>query len=260
MWKVVTSVLAVSMAALLPLLLGLIWFLHQAEASTKPLSARADVIVAFSGDPRRIRAAGRLLADGHAHRLLIVGQDNSDEVSALRARYPNFSACCIARIPFSRTTTQDAYVAGQWVRSKRAQSVILVTSDFHIPRATAELGRQLPSILIVPCGVKSGDLKLGSIFGERSAGAPSLLREYFKFASASIPGLHPLMDTSFARETARWATTIGYRKLGGYSLLLLEVATVIFTLLRWPVTAKFLRNLRQQWKMRNSKDKGESSQ
>jgi uncharacterized SAM-binding protein YcdF (DUF218 family) len=197
------------------LLLGLGGFFHDARASTRPLSSRADAIVAFSGDPNRIRAAGHLLAGGYAQRLLIVGQDNGDEAQVLRTKYPELSDCCIVRNALSRTTREDARLAGSWLKKTRARSVILVTSDFHIPRATVELAGQAPRMTIVPSGVSSGNVSVSRMIQDPAGGTRVLQREFPKYVVASIPGLENFLGTGVAQEAGRQASVILYRRLGG---------------------------------------------
>ena len=66
------ALLAVVCAAIL-LLAGLVRFAEVASTTIPPVDPRADAIVVLTGDSERIERALRLLASGHASRLLISG-------------------------------------------------------------------------------------------------------------------------------------------------------------------------------------------
>lgn len=242
------SVFSASMVAVL----SLVGFLHEARAADRPVSARSDAIVAFSGDPDRIRAAGALLAGGYARHLLIVGQDNGDEVSALRLKYPSLADCCIVRNPMSRTTQEDARLAGDWITSTKAHSVILVTSDFHVPRAMVELRRESPKTSIVSSAVRSDTVSVRNVFEEPPGGGRLLFKEFTKFVAASIPGMQSFLGTGFVQATAGGAARIGYRSLVAYVLIAFEAAVVMFGMMKWPVAA----NVYYKWRWRRSRQRG----
>jgi hypothetical protein len=98
-----------------------------------------DGIVALSGDPERIVAAVDLLDRGYGDRLLIAGVDNGDEIARLYPAHRELFECCIRLDPRSHNTVEDAATIQRWAVENRLQSLIVVTSDFHMPRALLEL-------------------------------------------------------------------------------------------------------------------------
>jgi uncharacterized SAM-binding protein YcdF (DUF218 family) len=106
-------------AALLALLWagGFAWFLSAALTGRAPPPA-ADGIVALTGGAGRVETALRLLADGHARRLL----------------------------------------TAEWARANAIRSLIVVTAGYHMPRAMAELTRALPGVALYPAPVSPPSL------------------------------------------------------------------------------------------------------
>src|SRR5207247_6863687 len=112
----------------------------------------ADGIVASSGGASRIADAIELLASGRGKRLLISGAyraTNSKEISRLNPDFERWVRCCV---DFDRSlnTLGNALETKRWAESRGFRSLIVVTSNYHMPRALAELAHQLPDVALVP--------------------------------------------------------------------------------------------------------------
>jgi uncharacterized SAM-binding protein YcdF (DUF218 family) len=170
-----------ALSAILVLVTGsFIYFAYAVYSSERPPSTQADAIVALSGDPERIRAAVNILANGYGRRLLIAGLDNSDEIAALYPGHRALFDCCIDIDPRSGRTIDDVAIVRRWAFEARPRSLIVVTSNYHIPRALLEVRRALPELHIEPFGVSTGFIDISKPW-RRPKAVNLLVREYFKF-------------------------------------------------------------------------------
>ena len=164
-----------------------LWFVHQMPVSEAAPARNADGIVALTGGPFRINDALDLLASGHGKRLLISGVNPTTrrgEITRLMPEHERWFTCCVD-IDHSATTIGNAIETRQWVKSRGFQSLIVVTANFHIPRALMELGHELPSVTLVPYGVVSEKMRIEA-WWENPETARLLFLEYLKYIVARI--------------------------------------------------------------------------
>ncbi len=69
--------------------------------------------------------------------------------------------CCVDLDRTAVNTTTNATETRRWVRERGFKSLIVVTSNYHMPRAMAELSHQLPDISLIAFPVVSDRLKSG---------------------------------------------------------------------------------------------------
>jgi len=172
------------------------WFVHQMPVSEAAPAGNADGIVALTGGPFRINDALDLLASGHGKRLLISGVNPTTrrgEIARLMPEHERWFTCCVD-IDHSATTIGNAIETRQWVKSRGFQSLIVVTANFHIPRALMELGHELPGVTLVPYGVVSEKMRIEA-WWENPETARLLFLEYLKYIVARI---RPWLPSSFA--------------------------------------------------------------
>jgi uncharacterized SAM-binding protein YcdF (DUF218 family) len=148
---------------------------------------RSDGIIVLTGGPERISEAVEHLAAGHAGRLLITGVHAATSGSRIADLTPlarTYLECCIDLDHRARNTVENAAEAARWMRSKGFRSALVVTADYHMPRAMVELARHIPEARLTPAPVVTEHLSLGRLWRE-----PPLLRvvgvEYAKFLVAS---------------------------------------------------------------------------
>jgi uncharacterized SAM-binding protein YcdF (DUF218 family) len=145
-----TFVLCASAALLIGL--GFVWFIWHVPAEEVSLERDADGIVALTGGASRITDAIELLASGRGKRLLISGANratNSNEISRLNPEFEPWVRCCV---DFDRSlnTLGNAVETKRWAERRGFRSLIIVTSNYHMPRALAEVAHQLPDVVLVP--------------------------------------------------------------------------------------------------------------
>jgi len=122
----------------------------------------ADGIVALTGgSDQRLEAATRLLEAGKGKRLLVSGVNpmatRQDLWGVTGAAKPLFD-CCVDLGFTAADTVGNARETAEWARSLGYHSLILVTADYHMPRAMLELRAALPAATITPYPVATRDL------------------------------------------------------------------------------------------------------
>ena len=148
----------------------------------------ADGIVVLTGGKARIETALGLLAEGKGKRLLISGVHPRSTPTAIRTAVGGNSAlfdCCVDFDRIARDTIGNAVETGKWAQANGFASVIVVTSDYHMPRSLMEMRRHLPDIRFVPHSVQHD-----ASDGTDDLSDPSTLRlmagEYLKYLAASL--------------------------------------------------------------------------
>jgi uncharacterized SAM-binding protein YcdF (DUF218 family) len=191
-----TVMLCAAAAGLLGL--GFLWFIWRVPAAEIPLDRNADGIVALTGGASRIADAIELLAWGRGKRLLISGANratNSNEISRLNPEFERWVRCCVD-IDRSLNTLGNAVETKRWAESRGFRSLIVVTSNYHMPRALAELAHQLPDVVLVPFPVVA-DRQRSEKWWPGGARARLMLTEYVKYLYAKLRmGVNPTAGAS----------------------------------------------------------------
>ena len=146
--------------------------------------APADGVVALTGaSTARLTAATKLLEDGKATRLLISGVNQKArpaEIRAVAKATVRYYQCCVD-LGFSATdTVGNARETALWAHAKGFHSLIVVTSDFHMPRAMLELREALPDVQLTPYPVKTSELDADH-WWRSGLGARRMTVEYCKY-------------------------------------------------------------------------------
>jgi uncharacterized SAM-binding protein YcdF (DUF218 family) len=125
------------------------------EIEAFPRHARGMVVLTGDGGQRITRAL-ELQKAGLADRLLISGVHPQTSIRDLAGMgHKEILACCVDLGPWARTTRGNAVEARAWLRSRDYEVVLLVTSDFHLRRAVAELRRSAPEVEVIGIPVES---------------------------------------------------------------------------------------------------------
>jgi uncharacterized SAM-binding protein YcdF (DUF218 family) len=186
--RIAASVLAICAAAALLVAGGFGWFVWRLPADEVVLDRNADGIVVLTGGASRILDAMELLAAGRGKRLLISGANNpaitSGEISRLDPRYGRIIGCCVD-FDHAPNTIGNAIETRQWALGQGFHSLIVVTSNYHMPRAIAEISHQLPDMALVPFPVIA-DKARSEPWWARAATARLMFSEYLKYLAASV--------------------------------------------------------------------------
>ena len=162
---------------------GFVAILDRAE--TEPPSV-SDAIVVLTGGSDRIPDAVQLLAEGRGTRLLISGVNRGIQPKSLAKLMPNSSdlfTCCIDLDYGARNTVGNATETRRWAREHGLRSILVVTSNYHMPRALLELRRAMPETVFVARPVVPYAFDASSWWHD-PATARVLISEYTKFVAA----------------------------------------------------------------------------
>jgi uncharacterized SAM-binding protein YcdF (DUF218 family) len=152
------------------------------------LDRNADGIVVLTGGYSRVTDAFELLASGRGKRLLISGVyagTTSSDIGRQVVDYNRLLACCVDLDYSAVNTVGNAVQTRQWALKNGFDSLIVVTSAYHMPRALAELSHQLPDIALIPYPVVSDRLRIEPWWSNRTT-TKVVLSEYFKFLAAKF--------------------------------------------------------------------------
>jgi uncharacterized SAM-binding protein YcdF (DUF218 family) len=167
---------------------GFLWFVYQLSVAEAAPDRQADGIVVLTGAAARINDALELLGSGHGRRLLISGVNPStraSEIARLMPEHRRWFSCCVDLDRSAINTIGNAIETRRWVRDRGFKSVIVVTSNFHMPRAIAELAYQLPDVALVPFPVVSERVRIEAWWASPST-AKLLFSEYLKYIVALV--------------------------------------------------------------------------
>ena len=147
--------LAVIVLLVLFWVFGLAAFASRVASSTPAFEPpNADAIVALTGASSiRIEAAVQLLEEGKGRRLLISGvnpQARRSEVKYVARGVGRIWDCCVDLGFRAETTRGNAVETARWVAYHHYRSLIVVTADYHIPRAILELQSTMPGVELYP--------------------------------------------------------------------------------------------------------------
>jgi uncharacterized SAM-binding protein YcdF (DUF218 family) len=172
--------------AVLLLTVGFFWFAWNIPIEESTLERNADGIVVLTGAASRIPDAIELLAAERGKRLLITGvhrATSAKEIARLTPLYARFFACCIDLDRSALNTFGNALETKRWARQNNFNSLIVVTSNWHMPRAMAEIQHQLPDVALIAYPVISEKVKTEP-WWENISTARFLVAEYLKYLFA----------------------------------------------------------------------------
>lgn len=167
--------------------LGFGLFLFSLDRREKDPTVVADAIVALTGGQGRIEDALELLAKGYGRRLLITGVNERTSLEAIKRLTPALRGlveCCVDLDYRARNTVGNAAEIRRWVDEKGFRSLIVVTSNYHLPRTLAELDQALPAVAKIPHAVIGG--RPTEDWETRLSRARVMLSEYVKFLAVSV--------------------------------------------------------------------------
>ncbi len=176
---------------------GFFWFAMHVDSQETTIERKADGIVVLTGGAGRIPDAIELLAAERGKRLLITGvhrDTRAREIARLTPLYAKYFACCIDLDRSALNTFGNALETKHWATEHNFNSLIVVTSNWHMPRAMAEIRHQLPLATLIPYPVISERAKTEPWWSNPES-MRLLVGEYFKYLIA-LTRMH--LDTDSA--------------------------------------------------------------
>lgn len=170
-----------AVALVLVLAAGFGLFRQNAMRTSDPATVGADGIVVLTGGTARIDSAVALLAEKRARRLLITGvhpQTSERQIIQLTGSNSDLFACCVDLDRSALDTRGNADEAKRWAEAHGFKRLLVVTSDYHMPRALLEFSRRMPGVALYPYPVSAGEAGGGTL--------RIWLSEYAKYVLALI--------------------------------------------------------------------------
>ena len=167
---------------------GFLWFVFHVPAEEVTLDRKADGIVVLTGAATRIPDAIELLAEQRGQRLLITGVHRSTsarEIARLLPLYKQYFGCCIDLDRSALNTVGNAVETRRWAQEHNFNTLIVVTSNWHMPRAMVEIAHQLPNATLIPFPVLSEKIKRESWWSNEEI-IKLLASEYMKYLFALV--------------------------------------------------------------------------
>jgi uncharacterized SAM-binding protein YcdF (DUF218 family) len=166
-------------------LAGLLAFAARIERMTPaPDPPRADGIVALTGaSDLRLEAGARLLENGKGQRLLVSGvnrRSTRKDMLVVTGASKRVFDCCVDLGFTANDTIGNGREAAEWARAMHFRRLILVTADFHMPRAMLELHAAMPEAEIIPYPVATPPLDAHH-WAASGEGARRMTMEYLKY-------------------------------------------------------------------------------
>ena len=128
-----------------------------------------DAVIVLTGGPGRIARGIEVVEQGQAKEMFVSGVDPEVTPGEFAKQFGVKSAemrCCVTLGYLAVDTRSNAGEAAQWLSSNDVRTVRLVTTDWHMRRAAAELRHSIPDgIAVIEDGVPS-DPDLGQLFLE----------------------------------------------------------------------------------------------
>jgi uncharacterized SAM-binding protein YcdF (DUF218 family) len=186
-WIGLLTVLVGAAAAVL-LACGFFWFVWQIPTEEVQLDDQADGIVVLTGAAARIPDAIELLADQRGKRLLITGvyrKTRASQIARLTPLYTKYFKCCIDLDRSALNTFGNALQTKRWASEHNFNSLIVVTSNWHMPRAMTEIRHELPQAKLIAYPVISKTVKSDPWWSNPST-VRLLFREYLKYLFAQL--------------------------------------------------------------------------
>jgi uncharacterized SAM-binding protein YcdF (DUF218 family) len=167
---------------------GFAGFLAQLRSAETRPERQADGIVVLTGGSSRVSDAMELLAEGYGKRLLISGVHPTIAASDISRSLQESQAlfhCCVDLDHSAVNTRSNAAETRRWAHERGFKSLIVVTSNYHMPRAIVELSHAMPDISLIPFAVV-GDKWRDEPWWTSGATLRLLLSEYAKYVAAEL--------------------------------------------------------------------------
>jgi uncharacterized SAM-binding protein YcdF (DUF218 family) len=180
--------MVVLLAAVFAAAFGFVVFLSKLQVEERAPERQADGIVVLTGGSSRVSDAMELLAAGYGKRLLISGVHPTIAAADISRSLQESNAlfrCCVDLDHSAVNTRSNAAETRRWVHERGFTSLIVVTSNYHMPRAIVELSHAMPDVRLIPFAV-IGDKWRDEPWWASGATLRLLLSEYVKYVAAEL--------------------------------------------------------------------------
>jgi uncharacterized SAM-binding protein YcdF (DUF218 family) len=186
--KLRAMMLAIVAIVLVGATIGFAGFLLQLRGAEAEPANRADGIVVLTGGSSRVSDAMELLAGGYGGRLLISGvhpTNAASDISRSLSDNQSLLRCCVDLDRSAVNTRSNAAETRRWAHERGFKSLIVVTSNYHMPRAIVELSHAMPDVHLIPFAVV-GEKWRDESWWTSGTTVRLLLSEYVKYVAAEV--------------------------------------------------------------------------
>ena len=148
-------------------LAGLCWFIDQVDLTAPKLNKKFDAIIVLTGAKGRIDAGMQLLWDKKADHMFVSGVGQNAILKDLSQYLDSFSPAQVESLKSSITlghlansTEENASETLDWIKDKHYKDVILVTSNYHMPRSMCLFKTLMPEISFTPYPLTKNPISL----------------------------------------------------------------------------------------------------
>jgi uncharacterized SAM-binding protein YcdF (DUF218 family) len=172
-------------------LTGLIWFIGQIPTQPAINPPQADAIVALTGGSGRLEYSLQLLTQGKGQELFISGVGEDITIEQLLRQVPLHSTLTPEQLQHialghkAENTIGNAMETTRWLRQHGYHTILLVTSNYHMPRSLEEFTEAAPGMTIIPVPVFPGDFTLSDWWND-AASRTIMLSEYHKLIASKL--------------------------------------------------------------------------
>lgn len=170
-------------------LAGLYAFTRGVMAEAPAYKRPADAIVVLTGGTKRLETGFALLEKGMGKKLFISGVYRGVEVKELLARLKREDAerlnCCVELGFEADDTIGNAREATAWLRREGFRTYFLVTSNYHLRRATLDFKAFAPELKPFAYPVAPEGLDMKNWWRDSTARG-LVLREYMKYLAGFL--------------------------------------------------------------------------
>jgi uncharacterized SAM-binding protein YcdF (DUF218 family) len=171
--------------ATVALLAGFLAFIDRLSHLESEFGRQVDGIVVLTGGADRITEALSVLAEGRGKRLLISGVGDKTPVADLirHSGHARLFECCVDIDRKAQNTVGNALETATWARRHQYRAVMVVTSNYHMPRALLEFRRHLKGVDFIPHPVIAESIRADQWWTDPGL-ARLMFGEYLKFVVA----------------------------------------------------------------------------
>lgn len=110
-------------------------------------------VIVLTGGHNRITEGFKVFSHGHIKDMFITGVYNGVTIEEL-IKTSKFKGtlpeCCITLGHKATTTIENAQEVKEWLEGKDIHRLVLITSDYHMPRAMFEFKTAMPEMTLIP--------------------------------------------------------------------------------------------------------------
>ena len=154
----------------------------------KGMPTAGDAVVVLTGGELRVREGFRLFTAGAGRRILISGVNRATSKLELQRRSgvtPILFNCCVDVDYAAKDTVGNAAETRAWLQTWGFRRLVVVTSNYHMPRSLLELKRTLPGVELVPYAVVSSNYQADQ-WWRKPAAVKLVMTEYIKFWPSAV--------------------------------------------------------------------------